>query len=338
MPKTETERRIQQRRKQKGQPPTILVGLLTELLKSPLGIDTEEDARWLYDLAMKGVERERVRQASYDNDEMVFSPSGLADCLRRVYLSKNHKKFGLKRISLEAPTPHFYFFTGDFLHLKWQFAMHRLMQMHPEFHLVDCEVPIMSKRKDHGGTLDVVCFVGREPFIVDVKGLNRNSFYNVGGGSPDPKYRVQVADYLMLFNSALTRGTWKPDKPTRRYMKSVGLKEFPKVKRGIILAENKGGPDQRYPVALAETIISLKENLPEVRLRLEELRGHEEEGTIPEIECITTRGAQFQGCPFAGVCLKEVQEAERRAASDSFGKAEGFQLARPARRRRTRRS
>ena len=222
----------------------------------------------LYNLAMKQVKRDKIRQESYDNDEMVFSPSGLASCLRRVYLSKNHKKFGLERVELPRIEPHFYFFTGDFLHLKWQFAFSTsLGQLYPAIHLVDCEIPILSKRKDHGGTLDVLLLLDEEPLIIDVKGLNVRSFNAIDKSQTPDAYRIQIVDYAMLLNSAIQRGAYKIPPKAMAHLKNRRLDEFPKVERGIALAENKGGPDLNHPAALTEEIFLIKPHLPEVRAR-----------------------------------------------------------------------
>jgi len=332
MPRTETEKRIIQQRKlqERG---GLIVPLLEDLLKSPLGIESDVDAEWLYELAKKQVERDRIRKEGYDNDEMVFSPSGLADCLRRVFLSKNHKQFGLERVSLPAIEPHFYFFTGDFLHLKWQFAFYKLSCTGIPFHLVDVELPILSKRKDHGGTLDVLALLGTEALIIDAKGLNVRSFNGVDkneSSEQNHKYRIQLTDYGMLFNSALQRGSWVPDEQTLNYMKYYGMTEFPKVKRMVLLAENKGGPDQNHPAALTETIIPLKPNLPEVKARLETLREYDQKEEIPSPECVSTRLIAFTGCPFAEFCRPEVKRAEAARAKASSTK--GLRVARPKRR------
>lgn len=332
MPRTELEKRIIQNRRLKERG-GLIVPLLEEMLRAPLGVESEVDAEWLYGLALKQVERDRVRQESYDKDEMVFSPSGLGDCLRRVFLSKNHKKLGLERVSLPAIEPHFYFFTGDFLHLKWQFAFYKLSCLGIPFHLVDVEIPILSKRKDHGGTLDVLALLGTEALIIDLKGLNVRAFNAVDrdeGTDWNHKYRIQLTDYGMLFNSALQRGTWKPDEQTENYMKHYGMDEFPKVKRMVLLAENKGGPDPHHPAALTESIIDLKSNLPEVRGRLELLREYDEKEEIPPAECESTRLISFTGCPFAGFCQKEVKRREIARAKASETK--GLRVARPKRR------
>lgn len=336
MPRTRTEKAIIQNRKleERG---GLIVPLLEDLLRKPLGVESDVDAEWLYELAKKQVERDRIRKESYEKDEMVFSPSGLGDCMRRVFLSKNHKKLGMKRISLPAIEPHFYFFTGDFLHLKWQFAFYKLSCMGIPFHLVDVEIPIMSKRKDHGGTLDVLCLLGTEPLIIDLKGLNVRAFNAVDRKETtdwNQKYRIQLTDYGMLFNSALQRGQWVPDEQTRNYMEAYGMSEFPKVKRMVLLAENKGGPDMNHPAALTENIIDLKSNLPEVRVRLERLREFDEKEEIPEAECESTRLISFTGCPFSEFCRKEV--VKRQASRAKTSETKRLVVARPKRRGRTR--
>lgn len=328
---TPMEKRIAHRRRQ-AESGQLIVPLLTELLThSSLDIVDEKDASWLYTLAMKQANREKVRKESYDSGEMVYSPSGLASCLRRVYLSKNHKKLGLKRVELPAPEPHFYFFTGDWLHLKWQFAFYKLSLVNPDFLLVDCEIPVASKRKDHGGTIDVLCIYKQEPLVIDVKGLNVRAFHSVDRGEPSHAYRIQVADYGMLLNSAITSGRYKVPHWVLSHLKMDSL---PKLTRGLILAENKGGPDLNHPVALTEHIVDLKSNMPEVRARLEVLREYEEKEEIPAPECISTRFADFQGCPFAEFCRKEVKQIEA-ARVEAFDPSK-VKLARPKRRRSTR--
>lgn len=330
--KTPVERRIAAER---AQTHGILVPKLNEILKYGVGIETEADADFLHMLAMKQVQREGERKSG----DGVYSPSGLASCLRRVYLSKNWKKLGLTRVELPAIEPHAYFLMGDFIHLKWQFAMWRLslqemMKPEPEFILLDCELPVMSKRGDHGGTIDVLAVIDGELTIVDVKGLNVRSFQKIDSGEAIHEYSIQVGDYIMLWNSGVRhRMKVLPD----NIAEVTGWKEWPKITIGIILAENKGGPDPRHPGALTEYIVKAKDSLPEVRARLEILREHEEEGTLPEIECKSTRGIQFTGCPFAEICRKEIRRAERRESSKDRDSRE-YRLAKPSRSNRPRRS
>ncbi len=330
MPRTNLERRLSQRQ-QDG----LIVPLVNELLKDSVGLDTTADIEFLYYLARKQVEREKIRKQSYDGGETVFSPSGLGSCLRRVYLSKNHREHGLVSVPVEAIEPHYYFITGDFIHLKLQFLLYRVSVKWPDrFLLLDTEMPVMSKRKDHGGTIDALVLLDGEPLIVDIKGLNIRTWGKIDKGDVPGEYRIQLTDYMMLFNTMLESGRWKPSDSLLSYMKRVGMKEFPKVKRGILLAENKGGPDVNHPAALTESIINLKSNLPEVRLRLEVLRDHQEKGEIPDAECESTRLIEFTGCPFSEYCKPEVRQ--REAARIAVSDAKEFRLAKPVRRNRSR--
>jgi hypothetical protein len=337
--KTPLEKRLISSRAQSS---GILVPKLNEILASGVvKIETEADADFLHMLSMKQVQREDERKTG----DGVYSPSGLASCLRRVYLSKNWQRLGLTRVELPAVEPRFYFLTGDFIHLKWQFAMWKLSLVEmakwgrdpnyqPEFILLDCELPVMSKRGDHGGTIDVLAVIEGELVIVDVKGLNYRSFQSIDAGEVQPEYRIQVGDYMMLWNSGLrTRMKTLPD----NIAEVTGWSEWPRVTRGIVLAENKAGPDAKHPAALTEYVVKSKDALPEVRSRLEVLRAHEEEGSLPEIECKTTRGFQFTGCPFAEICRREVRKRERKeAAADSDPKE--YRVARPKRPNRSRRT
>lgn len=326
--RTPTEKRIVSERAQsKG----ILVPKLNEILKYGVRIENEDDAAFLHALAMKQVQRERERTTS----DGVFSPSGIASCLRRVYLQKNWKKLGYTRVELPAIEPHYYFLTGDFIHLKWQFAMYKLSLWEmekaakngtePDFFLIDCELTVDSKRKDHGGTIDVLALIDGELVIVDVKGLNFRAFQTLDMAESIHQYTLQVGDYMMLWNSGVRHRLIEVPDVIRDLM---GWENWPRVTKGILLAENKAGPDSKHPAALTEYVVKSKNALPEVRARLEALRAHEEEGTLPEIECKTTRGIQFTGCPFAEVCRKEIKKQEKREdAKDRDPKQ--FRLAQP---------
>lgn len=322
---TATERLIRAGRVQDHQ---WLVPRLNEILKRPLGVETEADAKFLYELAMRQVRREKQRKSGGN----VYSPSGLASCLRQVYLRAHWKELGFQRLELPAIEPHFYFITGDFIHLKWQFILWKLSQADPDFLLIDCEVGVMSKRGDHGGTIDVIALLEGELVIIDVKGLNVRGFQKVDSGDLSHEYRIQVTDYMMLWNAGVRHGLIKPH-PT--LTKDLGWLDYPKINRAIILAENKGGPDVKHPAALTESVVKLKDNLADVQTRLEVLRHHEEEQTLPEIECVTTKGIQFTGCPFAGVCEKEIRKRERADAKSSDSSE--YRVAQPKRADRPRR-
>jgi hypothetical protein len=284
---TATEKMLSHRKKRSG----ILVPLLEDLFTKPVDIENVNDVAWIQRLAMKTLDREAERKL-----DSVYGPSSLSSCLRQVYLAKNHKAMGLRRQVSTKIEPNYYFNTGNWLHLKWQFALHKLDQKLPDdvFKLVGTEYRVTSKRKDHAGTLDALVVIYGEHIVVDVKGVNVRTFNNAVNGEASLQYKIQISDYAMLFNV---------DKKYR----------FPKVERGIILYENKGGPTNGNPLALHEVVVNASDHIPEIKFRLGKLRQHEKEGTIPKPECKSIRETQFTGCPFRAFCKDEV----RQAASDS---------------------
>ena len=316
MPKSLTEALIIQRRRSGGQ---LIVPLLEQLFRYPVRVESQADIDWMNRLLEKYLEREHERK----NSEGVFSPSSLSSCLRKVYLSKNWMKLGLERIEIPRIEPHGYFLKGDFIHLQWQFALYKLMQQCDGFDLVSdgqghhmVEHPVMSKRGDHGGTIDAVCNVLGEIVPVDVKGIHVRAFQQAVKGTVDEKYRIQIVDYCLLANS------------DKEFQKLVNGQ---KIKRGVLLFENKGGPDATRPLALHETIYNFKDHLPEVKLRLAVLREHEAKEEIPQPECTSTKTLQFQGCPFSEFCLKEVTAIEKR--NSPGGNSNGLRVAIPRKRR-----
>jgi hypothetical protein len=285
--KTAVENLLSQRATRKG----VLVPLLEDLFQRPVEVETDEDVEFLHDLLKKMVVRQNAR-----GTKPVFSPSQLASCLRYVYLLKHHKDHGIEKSKSVRVEPHFYFFNGNFLHLKWQFALYKLEQAIDDpsvFKLIGVEVPILSKRKDHGGTVDAVVAIYGEIYIIDFKGLNVRTFGEITRGYVPQDYAVQIADYGMLFNSQVK--------------KKIG-----KITKGLLVVENKGGPEQKRPLALFETEIEIATYLPEVRTRLEVLRENGEKEEIPIPECTSPYTVQFTGCPFRKFCKKEVTEIHRR--------------------------
>jgi hypothetical protein len=305
---TQTEKRIRHEQRRKG----ILLPLLEDLFQKPVEIETDEDIEFITLTMIQMMNRQQDRTS-----QPVFSPSQLAECLRYVYLLKNHKEYGLVKVPGNRIEPNFYFFTGNWLHLKWQFALWKLNQVTDDevFRLIGVEVPIVSKHKDHGGTVDALCLVYNEPVIVDFKGLNVRTFSEITRGYIPAQYIIQLADYGMLYNAQSTKY-------------NVGHK----ITRALLLTESKGGPDNKHPLALHESEISIQTHLPEVRSRLEELRTHSEQGSIPKPECTSTTSYQFQGCPFRVFCRDEVKRIERRRKRKE--KAEGnLEVASPRRKR-----
>lgn len=307
MAKTSVEQSIKHKRHRSG----ILVPLMEDRLKWPVRIETSKDKKFLNDLFEKNMQREQDRVS-----ERMYSPSALAECLRKVFLTKNFESLEIPRAFPPRAAPNFYFLTGEFLHLKWQFMLYKMAQEFPEIELApdpidSFEVRVLSKRGDHGGTADVIPSILGKDYVVDFKGLNVRTFSKISRGSVPDNYRIQIADYMILLNS---------ERP-RRYT----------VEDALLVAENKGGPDTHHPVALCEAKITLAENKAEVRGRLEVLRAHEKKNTIPPAECVSTKGVQFQGCPFQGFCKNEVKEVERGKSKDR--NANGYKVSVPKRRR-----
>jgi hypothetical protein len=303
---TKSERNIRHRRKRGG----ILVPLLEDLFTEPLRIRNDRDVIFIQSLLRKGIDRERQRSTA-----PVFSPSSLSACLRQVYLTRHGKQLEIPRMRSSKMEPNFYFATGEWLHVKWQFACFQLQDKinNPDiFKLIACEYPIMSKRGDHGGTVDVWALIYREPFIVDFKGLNVRAFGAITRGEASG-YEIQLSDYMMLFNSHPRH-------------KADGNR----IERALLVAENKGGPDANHPIALHETVIELEEHKKLVRHRLGVLREYEAKKEIPPPECTSTGTFQFQGCPFRKFCKKEVQEIHDRNKR-AEGKESAYKVARPSR-------
>jgi hypothetical protein len=321
MPPTFTEKQIRHARRRKG----VLVPLLEDFMRKPVNIETEEDVQFLTGLFRTMADREDRRR---DPDTNVFSPSALAQCLRQVYLKKHHAQLEIPARLPPRIEPNFYFLNGNFLHVKWQFALYKmeLAISDPKvFHVHRIErefewgfeVPILSKRSDHGGTVDGIVLVFGEPFILDAKGLNVRTWGEITRDYVPVDYSIQLTDYMILWNS----------------QKGVPFR----IEKALLLAENKGGPDNKHPLALHEKVIDLADFKPEVRRRLEVLREHEAKEKIPKPECTSTFGFQFGGCPFAGFCKKEVTEIQRRHRERESRKPSTLAVARPTGRKRKRR-
>jgi hypothetical protein len=300
---------IRHKRKRSG----ILVPLLEDLFQAPVEIETDEDVEWIAGLLRKMAGRTQAR-----NSRPVFSPSQLSECLRYVYLLKHHKEMGIVRAKSVRVEPNFYFFNGNFVHIKWQFALYKLDLSLPDeiFKLIGVEVPIISKRKDHGGTVDAIVLIRGKLYIIDFKGLNVRTFGEITRGYIPPEYAVQLADYGMLYNSQRNGDG--------------------QIFTGLLVSESKGGPDNKHLIALHETEIAVKTHLPEVRRRLKELREHGEANTIPPPECEGTGTLQFLGCPFRKFCRSEVREIQRNKAKAEAKKDSSYSVRRSGRVRRSR--
>ena len=309
MARTRTEDAIRHQQRRGG----ILLPMIEDLFKQPIEIESQDDIDFIVLLLESQMTRQQDRTSN-----PLFSPSQLAECLRYVYLLKNHKELEIPKLASVRIEPNFYFFNGNWLHIKWQFALFKLAKKINDpaiFTMLGVEVPIVSKHKDHGGTVDALCLVYTEPIIVDFKGLNVRTFSKIAAGNVPEQYLVQLADYGMLWNAAAKRGNGA------------------RITRALLMAENKGGPDKRHPIALHEAEVEISTYLPNVRSRLEDLREHARQEKIPEPACVSTSSFQFQGCPFRKFCRQEVQAVERRNRRAASKDSEGYRVATPGRRR-----
>lgn len=299
----------------------VLVPLLEDMmLKTTLEIATPEDVAFMEGLMQGMMEREQNRR----NGKRPFSPSALASCMRQVYLIRHFRELGIEPTRLPRVEPAYYFLTGNFLHLKWQFALYKLEQWIGDgtvFELLALELPVKSKRGDHAGTADALITAYRVPYVVDFKGLNVRSFGQVQRGNIPDGYEIQLTDYMYLYNADM------------KLQKKYGIK---RIENGLLIAENKGGPVNGHPLALHETTVLYDDYKPEVKRRLNVLREHEANEEIPPPECKSTRGFQFSGCPFAKFCKKEVQAIEKRRAKVERRNTEQPRVAVPEKRRASR--
>jgi hypothetical protein len=120
LPTTHTESLIRHQKRRKG----LLVPLLEDLFQYPVEIDGPDDIAFITDV----LERQLARSLDRVNAPK-FSPSQLASCLRYVYLNKNHKSHEISKLSSVRLEPNFYFFNGNWIHLKWQFVLYKLDKM-----------------------------------------------------------------------------------------------------------------------------------------------------------------------------------------------------------------
>ncbi len=273
-------------RRVKETPKGILVPMIQNFMEnSPVDISSPEDVKFLTELQTKMMHREEDRRTEGLG---VFSPSSLGDpCVRKSYLTRHAVR------PEGAPSPydfrsHYFFMTGNFLHIKWQFALYKMEKWIANskiFHVHGYEIGVKSKRGDNMGTIDVVASVYEEPFVIDFKGLNTWSATRVGYGKIPVGYKSQVGNYLVLWNA-------QKNAPFR-------------IERGLLVVEDKSGTKD----ILQEAVITLERNGRRVRSRLELLRDFEERGEIPPPLCKSLKDRNFTSCPFRGICWDEVEAA-----------------------------
>ena len=272
-------------------PKGILVPLVQNFLtNSPCTIESAEDVKFLAGLQALMAARENARQ---EDGLGYYSPSSLGEhCLRKAYLQRHAKRNPHGPPSPHGMMAHYYFLTGNFIHIKWQFALYKMEKYIANsaiFRVHGYEIPVASKHGDHRGTIDNIVFIREEPFVLDWKGLNFFSAKKVALGNVPVEYRTQVADYLLLWNS-------QKGAPFR-------------IERALLVVEDKGGGEN----FLQEAVITLAEDGARARRRLKKLRAHEASGQMPSPSCKSLKDKQFQSCQFRTICHDEVEQAGKRS-------------------------
>src|SRR5215471_6914557 len=266
----------------------LLVPLVEQFMSaSPVQIETPEDVKFLHDLATRMMLREGSRR---EEGLGYYSPSSLGErCVRKAYLGRHAKRN--PHVSPYDMSSHYYFLTGNFIHMKWQFVLYKMERWIANssiFRTHGHEVPVASKRGDHRGTIDQIVFVYDEPLVLDFKGLNMFSAKKVALGNIPVNYRIQVADYLVLWNSQ---------------------KQLPfRIERGLLVVEDKAGGEK----FLHEAEITLARDGKRARSRLAKLRAAEAAGQMPAPLCRSLKDKSFTGCQFRTICWDEVENVHKQ--------------------------
>jgi hypothetical protein len=301
---TQIEREILRKRQRSGK----LVPLLEELFNEPLEVEDDEDRQFLVELLEKR-SKQRHQRGHY-------SPSQLGSCIRAVYFGRT----GVKRTRVIDPRANGFFAQGNFMHLKWQFALWklhrqgklRLVWIKGDTSPYGIEVYVANKRGDFSGHIDAIIELDGEIYLVDFKGYQPRLYQQIVGGYVPDSDAIQLTGYMIIVSAG---------------------RQYPlKIEKSLLVVESKSGPDERgSPLGLVEVEIQKNQWRDEVNNRLREMREYEAKKETPPPSCHSTRQRQFQTCPWSGLCLEEVreiQEREKAARSDP----EGLRVSVPSRR------
>lgn len=289
---TPTEDLIKQL-KRSARSKAILVPRIEKFMQKGVEVDDELDRQYLATL---------VEARSQPRRKGIYSPSALADCVRKVYFIKT----GVPRKTLARPDANAIFLDGNFRHFKWQFVMWK-MHRAGIIQLVDvgsvclgAEIFVGNEKGDYGGTLDNLIYIPDINLVttVDWKGMNGNSFIRSVDKGPSLGYAQQSVGYAGLANDSLRDILPK------------------KIESVLIIGENKNGAVRtrivNSPLGLFEWKLNLDDYKHIVAKRLKRLRVYEREDEIPPPECVSTRRMMFKDCPFNKHCLGEIQVIEKK--------------------------
>jgi hypothetical protein len=343
---TPTERRIIQTRHAK-KTGAILVPILEDVLEHECIPETPQDFRFMDML---------IRARTLPRQKGVFSPSMLGSCIRQAYFAKR----GEEKVLAGSPRTNGYFLTGNFIHLKWQFALWRA---HTLGKLELVSVPIDEEEK----IVRALCLSGDENHSDEdyVRYMDALDFYGNGTrpgvevrvhtrDNPDfmgtidglitvlPRRKAHIVDFkginVIDYQRTLKRGAKREYRvQLTGYGWNLNLSDLPvEVEDCLLVSENKAGPDNSYsssPLALHETRVPVAAHLPEVKRRLRTLRWYDSRNEVPPPACYSTTLMAYQECPFQRYCRDEVKatqrERERKAAKN--GGKRNLKVAKPAR-------
>lgn len=339
---TPTEKRIIQRRNAR-KTGAVLVPILEEVLEYECIPETPDDFKFMDML---------VRARALPRKKGVYSPSMLGSCVRQAYFSKR----GTEKIMAHSPQTNGYFLTGNFVHLKWQFAMwraHTLGKLELVPVPIEHELDILKEMHDAGviDQSDLFSWMNALNFYgdgsrpaVEVRVIVGDDF----GGTIDAMFRanksakkkVHVVDFkginVIDFQRQLKNGAKREyHVQVTGYGDNVNKSDLPyQVEDCLLVSENKAGPQSSLstsPLALHETRVVIDEHLPEVKRRLRTLRWFDHRDEVPPPECVSTTHQAFQECPFSRFCDEEVRAVQRERQRRAEKRPRNWKVAKPPR-------
>lgn len=197
-----------------------------------------------------------------------FSASGLAGCMRAQILSYNGEVSEL----VPSERREAIFFNGHWLHLKWQGILLELGVVRHVAQLPSLELPVSLPGLNLKGTLDAICLLEGDEWIVDVKGVGMHYWQMM-------KYQGVPRAYL-----------WQQ----QAYMAATG------IPRAMLLVENKGTGEYleiHLPAPNTETHIQMQARLKALNWWLKEER-------LPPPLFDFPKNPECGDCPFRIICPK----------------------------------
>jgi hypothetical protein len=195
-----------------------------------------------------------------------FSASGLAACMRAQVLNYNHQdQFAIPNERREA-----IFFNGHWLHLKWGGILLEMGVLKYENGVPCLEVGVSIPEWRVEGTLDAICELEGEDWLVDVKGVGMHYWQMMKGGDIPRAYLWQQ----------------------QAYMKAKG------INLAMLLVENKAtGEYIEIHLPPPDSMVALQ-----MEARVKALNWHIEQRKLPPVLDDYPRNRDCQDCPFQLDC------------------------------------